>query len=100
MTRIATLIESPPADLLPPSLRETSSDQGDKPPPHGDKLMRQILASLLAMPRDDVLKRIASLPRARQNAVLEIRRTLIEGTYEIKDRLGEAMDRVLDIIAD
>lgn len=100
MARIAAVIENPPADLLPPSIRETSSDQGDKPPAHGDKLMQQILASLLAMPREDVLKRIASLPRARQNAVLEIRRALIEGTYEMKDRLGKAMDRVLDIIAD
>ena len=30
----------------------------------------------------------------------EIRRKLTEGTYEARDRLNEAMDRVLDMIVD
>jgi hypothetical protein len=100
MAIIAVVIEKPPADLPPHEILETSSGQGKKPPPHGDKLMEQILESLCTMPRNSVLKRIASLPRARQKAILEIRHKLTEGTYAAEDRLDEAMDRVLGLMGD
>jgi hypothetical protein len=41
------------------------------------------------------LKRIASLPPIGQGKVLDIRRQIAEGTYDVGDRLDKAMDRVL-----
>ena len=41
-------------------------------------------------------KRIASLPPIRQNKVLDIRRQIADGTYEVADRLVSSVDRVLE----
>jgi hypothetical protein len=41
-------------------------------------------------------KKIGSLPRTRQDKVLDIRRQLTEGTYEVAGRLDIVMDRVLE----
>jgi hypothetical protein len=44
--------------------------------------------------QEEALKRIASLPLTRQGKVLDIRHRIAKGTYEMADRLDEAMDRV------
>jgi hypothetical protein len=43
--------------------------------------------------------RITFLPDIRRDKVLNIRRQLTEGTYEVADRLDGAIDRVLEAIA-
>jgi hypothetical protein len=60
--------------------------------------MEQILANMDTTPPEEVLKRITSLPDIRRGKVLDIRRQLTEGTYEVADRLDRAIDRVLEAI--
>jgi len=60
--------------------------------------MQQILEDLSITPQEAVLTKIASLPRARQDKVLSIRRQLTEGTYAVADRLDRVIDRVLEAI--
>jgi hypothetical protein len=60
--------------------------------------MGQILENMNVTPREKVSRRIASLPDTRQDRVLDIRRRIAEGTYEVADRLDKAMDRVLEAI--
>ena len=64
--------------------------------PMGDPLMEQILENMDMTPPEEVLKRIASLPDIRRGKVLDIRRQLREGTYEVAGRLDRALDRVLE----
>ena len=75
------------------------NDQGCDTPPDGDVLMEQILENISTTPQGEVLKRIASLSDIRLFKVLDIRRQLTEGTYEVADRLDRAIDRVLETIA-
>lgn len=96
MARIAAVIELYPTDL--PDLREARSDRGCSAWPSSDALMEQIIEDLRVTPPEEVLKMIASLPRTRQDKVLDIRRQLAEGTYAVADRLDGAMDRVLEAI--
>jgi anti-sigma28 factor (negative regulator of flagellin synthesis) len=51
-----------------------------------------------ATPQEEVLMRITSVPGIRRDKVLDIRRQLTEGTYEVADRLDRAIDRVLEAI--
>ena len=96
MARIAALMELPLTDHRRPL--ETRNDQGRDASPDGDALMEQMLGDLSTTPQEEVLKRIASLPRTRRDKVLDIRRQLMEGTYELADRLDRARDRVLEAI--
>jgi hypothetical protein len=49
-------------------------------------------------PHEEALKRIAFLPPIRQCKVLDIRRQIMDGTYDMADRLDKAMDRVLEAL--
>jgi anti-sigma28 factor (negative regulator of flagellin synthesis) len=60
--------------------------------------MEQILQDLSITPQEEVRKRIAFLPRTRRDKVLDIRRQIAEGTYEVADRMDRAIDRVLEAI--
>jgi hypothetical protein len=66
--------------------------------PIGDVLMEQVLENVTAAPEEAITKRIASLPDTRRDKVLDIRRKLAMGTYEVADHLDEAMDRMLEAI--
>ncbi|MGE5296304.1 MAG: flagellar biosynthesis anti-sigma factor FlgM [Solirubrobacterales bacterium] len=62
--------------------------------------MEQILDNIQHTPLGQVLKQIASLPEVRQKKVLQLRRQITEGRYDLSDRLEMAMDKVLeDLIA-
>ena len=96
MARIAALMERPLTDHC--RLLEAGNDQGRDASPNGDALMERILGNMNATPQEEVLKRIASLPRTRRDKVLDIRRQIVEGTYEVADHLERTVDRVLDAI--
>ncbi|MEN6426661.1 MAG: flagellar biosynthesis anti-sigma factor FlgM [Phycisphaerales bacterium] len=96
MARIAALMERPLTDHRKP--QEAGNDQGRDASPNGDALMERILGNMNATPQEEVLKRIASLPRTRRDKVLDIRRQIVEGTYEVADRLEGTVDRILDAI--
>ena len=96
MARIAALMERPLTDHC--RLLEAGNDQGRDASPNGDALTEQILGKMNATPQEEVLKRVASLPRTRRDKVLDIRRQIVEGTYEVADRLERTIDRVLDAI--
>jgi anti-sigma28 factor (negative regulator of flagellin synthesis) len=96
MARIATQMELPLTDRRKP--QEAGNDPGRAASPNGDVLMEQILGNMNATPQEEVLKKIAFLPRTRRDKVLDIRRQIAEGTYEVADRLDRAIDQVLEAI--
>ena len=61
-----------------------------------DLLMESILENIHTTPIGQVLKRIGDLPDVRQSKVLNVRRRLDEGDYDVDDRLDAAIDRVLE----
>jgi len=61
-----------------------------------DLLMEQILENINTTPIGQVLKKIASLPEVRKEKVLDVRRQLTEGKYELNKRLDIALDKVLE----
>jgi hypothetical protein len=61
-----------------------------------DLLMEQILENMNSTPIGQVLKQIASLPDARRQKILRVRRQLNEGRYDLNERLDLALEKVLD----
>ena len=42
------------------------------------------------------LQNVRSLPRVRKRKILEVRRQLVEGTYDIDKRLNAVLDRLFE----
>lgn len=63
-----------------------------------DLLMERILENINTTPIGQVLKKIASLPEIRKEKVLEVRRQLNKGKYDLNGRLDIALDRVLELL--
>jgi hypothetical protein len=61
-----------------------------------DLLMEQILDNLNSTPIGQVLKTIASFPDGSRQKVLNVRKQLTEGRYNLDDRLDVALEKVLD----
>jgi negative regulator of flagellin synthesis FlgM len=59
-------------------------------------IMEQILKNITATPIGQVLKKIASLPEVRQEKILNLRRQLTEGKYNLNERLDDVLDKVLE----
>ena len=64
--------------------------------PDEDLIMEQILENLNTTPIGKVLKRIASLPEVRKKKVLDVRRQLTEGKYDLSSRFDVALDKALE----
>jgi plasmid maintenance system antidote protein VapI len=94
MARIAAVMELQPIDRR--KSQGTRYDQGRDTSPSGDVLMARILENMNTTPQEEVLKRIASLPGIRRSKVLSICRHVTDGTYQVADRLDEAMARLLE----
>lgn len=62
----------------------------------GDEVMEAILENIHATPIGRVLKRISTLPEIRKGKVLNLRRQITDGTYDVSDRLDQALDSVLE----
>lgn len=69
---------------------------GDDLVADNDFLIEQILENVNHTPLGQVLKRVASLPEVRQKKVLDLRRSLADGRYDLNDRLDMALDKVLE----
>ena len=89
-------MELRPTDRRRP--QDTRYDQGCDTSPDGDVSMEHILENMNTTPPEEVLKRITSLPPNRQGRVLDIRRQIADGSYEVAARLDAVMDRVLEAI--
>lgn len=63
-----------------------------------DLLMEQILESISTTPMGGVLKRIASLPEVRRKKVLDVRRQLTEGEYDLNERVDGVLEKVLEVL--
>ncbi|MBW8001067.1 MAG: flagellar biosynthesis anti-sigma factor FlgM [Planctomycetes bacterium] len=61
-----------------------------------DLVMEQILCNINTTPIGQVLKKICSLPEVRQEKVLDVRRKLTAGSYNLGGRLDVALDKVLE----
>jgi negative regulator of flagellin synthesis FlgM len=59
-------------------------------------MMEQILKNITTTPIGQVLKKIASLPEVRQEKILNLRRQLTEGKYNLNERLDVVLDKVLE----
>jgi len=58
--------------------------------------MEQILESMNTTPLGKVLKKIASLPEIRKEKVLQVRRQLTQGKYDLNGGLDVAVDKVIE----
>jgi hypothetical protein len=67
--------------------------------PNMDSMMEQILENIHTTPIGQVLRRIASLPEVRQEKILDVRRQLTEGSYDLNERLDRAIEKVLENLA-
>jgi hypothetical protein len=65
-------------------------------PQDEDAVMEQILENIQNTPLGVVLKKIASLPEVRREKVLQVRRQLTLGRYDLTKRLDQALEKVLD----
>jgi len=61
-----------------------------------DLVMERILENIHNTPIGQVLKKIASLPDARREKVLGVRRQITEGRYDLSERLDVALEKVLE----
>jgi len=66
--------------------------------PDNDLVMEQILENINTTPIGQVLRKIASLPEVRKEKVLDVRRQLTEGNYDLNQRLDVALDKVLEYL--
>jgi len=66
--------------------------------PDKDLVMEQILDNINTTPIGQVLRKIASLPEVRKEKVLDVRRQLTEGKYDLNQRLDVALDKVLEYL--
>ena len=64
--------------------------------PDEDLVMEQILENINTTPIGQVLKKIASLPEVRKEKVLNLRRQITKGEYDLNERLDVAVDKVLE----
>ena len=96
MARITALIARQFADRR--EFREARNDQGHRLSLHGDGLMERILENIHATPQEEVWKKSAPPVGIRRDKVLDIRRRIAEGTYEVGDRLDRVIERVLEAI--
>ena len=64
--------------------------------PDNDLMLEQILENMYATPIGRVLRKIASLPEVRREKILDVRRQLTEGRYDLNERLDIAIDKVLE----
>jgi negative regulator of flagellin synthesis FlgM len=58
--------------------------------------MERILENIHQTPIGQVLKKIASLPEVRKEKVLDVRRQLTDGEYDLSARLDIALEKVLE----
>jgi anti-sigma28 factor (negative regulator of flagellin synthesis) len=93
MATVAAISKLQPADHR--KSQDARNSQGRHASPTSDVL---ILGNRNTTSHEEALKRIASLPPIRQGKVLDIRRRIAEGTYDVRYRLDKAMDRVLEAI--
>jgi hypothetical protein len=61
-----------------------------------DLVMEQILDNINSTPIGQVLKKIASLPEVRKEKVLDLRRQITKGEYDLNERLDVAVDKFLE----
>ena len=76
--------------------RYQQNNYSDKLNADKDLVMEQILENINTTPIGRVLKKIASLPEVRKEKVLNIRRQLTEGQYDLNERLDVALDKVIE----
>jgi len=95
---MARLVEMP--DVRSNDQYEAKEGRFDKAPDRSvmsdDILMETILENIHDTPIGQVLKRIGQLPEVRRGKVMNLRRRLDEGSYEVNDRLDAVLDRVLE----
>jgi len=60
-----------------------------------DMLMESILENLNSTPIGQVLKKITALPELRQKKVLDVRKRISLGQYDLNERLDIALEKVL-----
>jgi len=59
-------------------------------------MLEQILENMHTTPIGRVLRKIASLPEVRREKILDVRRQLTEGRYDLNEHLDIAIDKVLE----
>jgi hypothetical protein len=77
-------------------IRRRQGRGNENPASEEDLIMEQILKNITTTPIGRVLKKIASLPEVRQEKILNLRRQLTEGKYNLNERLDTILDKVIE----
>lgn len=96
----STLVERP--ELQSTGLctsREAANDLGGGPSPNDAVTMERLLENIKSRPLEQVVKGIATVPEIRRGKVLNIRRQIAQGLYNLEERLERATDRVLEEVS-
>jgi len=97
----STLVERPELQytgLCTP--RDAANDLGGGSSPNDTVAMERLLENMKSRPWEQVVKGVATVPDIRRGKVLNIRRQIVQGIYNMEDRLERAADRVLQEISD
>ena len=97
----STLVERPELQstgLCTP--RDAANDLGGGPSPNDVVAMERILENIKSRPWEQVVKGVATVPDIRRGKVLNIRRQIVQGIYNMEDLLERAADLVLQEISD
>lgn len=96
----STLLERPEVQstgLCTP--RDAANDLGGGPSPNDALAMERLLENIKSRPWEQVVKEVAKVPEIRRGKVLNIRRQIVQGLYNLEDRLERATDRVLEEVS-
>jgi hypothetical protein len=78
------------------SQKHLANGEANSLAPDNDLLLEQILENMHTTPIGRVLRKIASLPEVRREKILDVRRQLTEGIYDLNEHLDIAIDKVLE----
>ena len=94
------IIERP--ELQSPGLctpRDAANALEGGPSPSDDVAMERLLENMKSRPWEQVVKGVATVPEIRRGKVLNIRRQIVQGLYNLEERLEKAADRVLEEVS-
>jgi len=61
--------------------------------------MERLLENIKSRPWEQVVKGVATVPEIRRGKVLNIRRQIVQGIYNVEERLERAADRILEEVS-
>lgn len=84
------------ANLERINFEDNSSEAGDVSANDDMLSAEDVLHNMNSTPIGQLLKKISQMPEIRTQKVLETRKSILEGEYDLDERLDRVLERVLD----